>query len=182
MRGRPPKQGVERYPCGDIRPSAAPLQRRASELERLQARGVLKGRHLAAAREWARLAARHDVVVLNRSRAPKSPRYELGRAPGGGHVAGAVGCCDPHTKPCQRCRKANAVKREWSEAKAALGPAWGITYNVVLLDLACPDGSEQSLAAGLDSLARLFGTAGTGTQNARNVTQRTESIVWTEFP
>jgi len=172
MRGRPRKEG-ERYPSGDLRPIVAPQQRRLSQLEELRARNVITSRHVAAARKWAGLAARHATVIMTQSRAPKSPRYELGRAPRAGHVAGVFACCDPRTSPCHRCQHANAVKRQWSETKATLGPAFNVVYDVVLSDLACPDHLEPVLYRGLQRLADLLLGTPKEARNARFVTQRT---------
>jgi hypothetical protein len=48
------------------------------------------------------------------------------------------------------------VKGEWSEAKAVLGVAFNVVYDVVLLDLACSEDREEQLKAGLERLAAFF--------------------------
>ena len=159
MVGRPRLLGERSPVTGRLKQTWRGLSdplRRPSEVEKLLAQGVIERRHLAAAREWARMVGQHDRVISAPSRTSRSPDYQMGRS--GKSDADGYRCkgCDGQCKA--GCSAADRIKGQWDRAKAALGPFWNIVYDTVLLDFSCDDDAHM-VRDGLDRLAEALNIA-----------------------
>lgn len=160
MTGRSRLSGERSPVTGRLKQRRTPQRggtRRPSQIEVLLFNGVIEKQHIRAAREWARIAGRHDRVISAPSRTAKSPDYQSSRS---GKDDGDGFQCKGCNGDCEAaCEAAEKIKRQWDEAKRALGIAWGPVYDTVLLDEACSPNEGIMIARGLGKLAKLWGYA-----------------------
>lgn len=172
MNGRPRLRGERSPVTGRLKQQWTPKQeasRRPSQLEVLLFSGVIIKQHIRAAREWARIAGRHDRVISAPSRSAKSPDYQSARS---GKDDGDGFRCNGCNGDCEAaCEAAEKIKRQWDEAKQALGIAWGPVYDTVLLDEACSAEEGLVIARGLGRLAKSWGYADIESSNSNDNTR-----------